>query len=153
MNDSEDYDDMMSRVGDMGTPGDTLGFWDWILHRKPKPKASTNKERYYAARRKYMSLLTQLRQVRAEMNAIRSGMSRMAPLRRVAQRATRSVQSHGLTSGERAELNRRIKWGWAQRPGAPDMPGEAAAKRANYSKYRADLAKRIRADIIRKRRR
>ena len=151
MNDPEDYDDMMSRVEDMGTPVDTLGFWDWLLHRKPKPKATTNIERYNAARRKYARLLTQLRQVRAEMNALRSRMGGMEPIRRFAHRATVAATSQGLTPGEIAELNRRMKWGWAQRPGAPDMPGEAAAKRANYSKYRADLAKRIRADIIRRR--
>jgi len=38
----------------------------------------------------------------------------------------------GLTASEQTELLRRMRMGWAQRPGAPDMPGEAAAMFKKY---------------------
>ena len=58
----------------------------------------------------------------------------------------------GLSAAERKELLRRMRMGWAQRPGAPDMPGEASAMIASLSKYKYDLAVRIRNRLVAERR-
>lgn len=58
----------------------------------------------------------------------------------------------GLTAAEQKELRRRMRWGWAQRPGAPDKPGEAEAMRASLSTYKYNLATRIRKRLIAERR-
>jgi len=57
-----------------------------------------------------------------------------------------------LTQVEVKELRRRMRWGWAQRPGAPDMPGEGAAKRRSYAQYQRNLEAKIRARLISERR-
>ena len=145
----------MTKLGEMGPHGDTLGFWDWLLHRKKKPNAS---ERYIKAKKRYLALRKELHDAWLELQRSKMALktrghavNRRPYRRRTTRTRPRRVETHILTPKEQRELSRRMRWGWAQRPGAPDMPGEAAAKRASMARYRSDLRKRIITDIIRKR--
>lgn len=83
----------------------------------------------------------------------REAIARILAARTARARAARTPTAGGrLTRAERAEYNKRMRWGWAQRPGAPDRPGEAAAKRRSYAGYKRDLGRRVMNIIIRKRR-
>lgn len=79
-------------------------------------------------------------------------LARQAAARRRVSVGAKKVVKSGLTPAERAEYNKRMRWGWAQRPGAPDMPGERAAKQRSYAAYKRDLSGRVYDIIIRRRR-
>lgn len=154
--------------------GETLGWFDWILpKRKPKPKPKSVSSQYAALQREIKTMLANLHKKKARLRQLRSRMktaSRRTTSRsqraqhaasaaqvmrdttaRFRARVQQQVARSRLTTAERRELARRMRWGWAQRPGAPDMPGEAAAKIRSYAKYKRDLQKKITARLIRER--
>lgn len=171
-------DEIMERFA---LEGETLGFFSWITG-KGWSKPSSTSAQYAALRSEINALIAQVNQKKAQLRQIHTQMkttsyrrpttssskqsvfdkaraqqaAARALIERAAQRRQRAsakkVVKSRLTSAERAEYNRRMRWGWAQRPGAPDMPGERAAKMRSYAGYKRDLSGRVYDIIIRKRR-
>jgi hypothetical protein len=170
-------DELESAMGDDTLGWNPFGVISWLWKRKPKTatdqlaelrrKRSLLYQQYVALHRqitakkalynRYIGRLTlRARAVRARAvgttPAVTTVTSRKpAPFQPAAAAPIEAVMT-GLTAAERKELNRRMRWGWAQRPGAPDKPGEAEAMRASLSRYKYNLATRIKKRLIAERR-